>query len=55
MDGDQSAKTMEQGANSALHETEMSSGIHESIKQTVQVLPATLTIPGADGRPAGNG
>lgn len=42
MDGDSSAKTFEQGANSALKETEMSSGIHESVNQIV-CLP-TLTI-----------
>ena len=35
MDGDHTAKSFEQGANSALKENEMSSGIHESVKQTV--------------------
>ena len=35
MDGDNTAKSFEQGANSALKESEMSSGIHESVKQTV--------------------
>lgn len=35
MDGDSTAKSFEQGANSAVKETEMSSGIHESVKQTV--------------------
>lgn len=35
MDGDNTAKSFEQGANSAMKETEMSSGIHESVKQTV--------------------
>lgn len=35
MDGDQSAKTFEQGANSAVKDNEMTSGIHESVKQTV--------------------
>ncbi|KAK4693563.1 hypothetical protein P7C71_g3864, partial [Lecanoromycetidae sp. Uapishka_2] len=34
MDGDHSAKTMEQGANSALKDESMGSGIHESTKQT---------------------
>ncbi|MCJ1459221.1 hypothetical protein MMC28_009598 [Mycoblastus sanguinarius] len=34
MDGDNTAKTFEQGANSALKENEMTSGIHESVKQT---------------------
>ena len=42
MDGDQSAKTFEQGANSALKENEMTSGIHESVKQTVS-LKISLT------------
>ena len=35
MDGDNTAKSFEQGANSAIKENEMSSGIHESVKQTV--------------------
>lgn len=35
MDGDNTAKAFEQGANSAVKENEMSSGIHESVKQTV--------------------
>ncbi|CAF9907723.1 MAG: hypothetical protein ALECFALPRED_003787 [Alectoria fallacina] len=34
MDGDSTAKSFEQGANSAVRENEMSSGIHESVKQT---------------------
>ncbi|MDI1485629.1 MAG: hypothetical protein OHK93_003818 [Ramalina farinacea] len=33
MDGDHTAKTFEQGANSALKENEMSSGVHESVNQ----------------------
>ena len=36
MDGDHTAKTFEQGANSALKENELASGIHESVKQTVR-------------------
>lgn len=36
MDGDHSAKTMEQGANSAMKDDGMASGIHESTKQTVR-------------------
>ena len=36
MDGDNTAKTFEQGANSALKENELSSGIHESVNQTVR-------------------
>lgn len=35
MDGDHTAKSFEQGANSALKENEMSTGIHESVKQIV--------------------
>ena len=38
MDGDNTAKTFEQGANSALKENELTSGIHESVKQTVGAL-----------------
>lgn len=35
MDGDNTAKSFEQGANSALKEgTELSSGIHETVNQT---------------------
>ena len=37
MDGDNSAKTMEQGANSAMKENELTSGIHESVNQTVSI------------------
>ena len=36
MDGDNTAKSFEQGANSALKENELASGIHESVKQTVR-------------------
>lgn len=35
MDGDHTAKTFEQGANSALKDQEMTSGIHESVNQVV--------------------
>ena len=38
MDGDSTAKTFEQGANSALKETELGSGIHESVSQTVRLV-----------------
>ena len=38
MDGDNTAKTFEQGANSAVKETDLSSGIHESVKQAVSAL-----------------
>ena len=42
MDGDHTAKSFEQGANSALKENEMTSGIHESVKQTVRVSESFL-------------
>ncbi|CAD6581279.1 MAG: hypothetical protein ASARMPRED_000569 [Alectoria sarmentosa] len=45
MDADSTAKSFEQGANSAVRENEMSSGIHESIKQT----PAAGEKTTADG------
>lgn len=35
MDGDHAAKSMEQGANSAMKDQEMTSGIHESVNQIV--------------------
>ena len=35
MDGDHTAKTFEQGANSAMKTTEGASGIHESVNQVV--------------------
>ena len=38
MDGDNTAKTFEQGANSAVKENEMTSGLHETVKQTVCFL-----------------
>jgi len=38
MDGDQSAKTMEEGANKAMQGNELSSGIHETVNQTVRGL-----------------
>ncbi|KAI9872214.1 MAG: hypothetical protein M1830_001904 [Pleopsidium flavum] len=34
MDGDHSAKTFEQGANSAMKDQDLTSGIHESVNQT---------------------
>lgn len=43
MDGDHSAKTMEQGANSAMKENEFSSGIHESVNQVVRGLELQTT------------
>ena len=56
MDGDQSAKTMEQGANSAMKDDSMASGIHESVKQTVRppshslLSQISLTHPAARNR-----
>jgi len=44
MDGDQSAKTMEQGANSAMKDDSLASGIHETTKQTV-LSPPTPSSP----------
>lgn len=38
MDGDSSAKAMEQGANSAMKDQELTSGIHESTKQVVCLI-----------------
>ncbi|MCJ1369353.1 hypothetical protein MMC20_000564 [Loxospora ochrophaea] len=45
MDGDHSAKTMEQGANSAMKDQEFTSGVHESINQ----------IPSAGEKTTGTG
>jgi len=36
MDGDQLAKTMEEGANKAMQGSDMTSGIHETVNQTVR-------------------
>jgi len=40
MDGDSSAKTFEAGANSALKDQDLTSGIHESVNQTVRFIAA---------------
>ena len=48
MDGDNTAKTFEQGANSAVKENEMTSGLHESVKQTVGFLCSALTFSAAN-------
>jgi len=48
MDGDQSAKSMEQGANSAMKDDSLASGIHETTKQTVlspTPLPSSSLLP----------
>ncbi|KAG8528942.1 uncharacterized protein KY384_006631 [Bacidia gigantensis] len=34
MDGDHTAKTFEQGANKAMGQNEMTSGVHETVNQT---------------------
>jgi hypothetical protein len=39
MDGDTTAKTMDQGANSAINNAEMSTEIHESNHQAVSSCP----------------
>lgn len=36
MDGDSTAKSFEQGANSALKDQELTSGVYESTNQTVR-------------------
>lgn len=38
MDGDSTAKTFESGANSALKDQDLTSGIHESVNQTVRII-----------------
>ena len=37
MDGDHSAKTMEDGANKAMQGTDMSSGVHETVNPSVNM------------------
>ena len=37
MDGDSTAKTFESGANSAMKDTDLTSGIHETVNQTVRL------------------
>lgn len=44
MDGDNTAKTFEQGANSVTKETELSSGLHESVNQVVFSLPSSFLL-----------
>ena len=44
MDGDQTAKTFEQGANSALKESDLSQGVHESVKQIVSHSPLHIHL-----------
>lgn len=48
MDGDNTAKTFEQGANSAVKENEMTSGLHESVKQTVGLRRSEQTCSAAN-------
>lgn len=54
MDGDHSAKSMEQGANAAMKDQEMTSGIHESVNQVVGLpvpSPAYLYLANSSGSP----
>lgn len=48
MDGDQSAKTMEDGANKAMQGNDLTGGIHETVNQNVlgqsTVLPAFVDL-----------
>ena len=44
MDGDQSAKTFEQGANSAMKDQDLTSGIHESTNQVVSTAASRDTV-----------
>ena len=53
MDGDNTAKTFEQGANSAVKENEMTSGLHETVKQTVCILRSVLRCSAANLHTAG--
>lgn len=50
MDGDTSAKTFEQGANSATKDQEFTSGIHESTNQIVCLVTVMLLCSEADWR-----
>ena len=46
MDGDHTAKTFEQGANSAMKDQEMTGGVHESVNQIVSHrLPYVVPLP----------
>ena len=42
MDGDSTAKSFEQGANSGLKDQELTGGIHESVNQTVRIPSSTV-------------
>ena len=55
MDGDNTAKTFEQGANSAVKENEMTSGLHETVKQTVCFCPSAMQCSAANLHAAGRG
>lgn len=63
MDGDNSAKAMEQGANSAMKDQDLTSGIHESTKQIVRLssigstfrLQLTISKPAAGEKTTGTG
>lgn len=53
MDGDNTAKTFEQGANSAVKENEMTSGLHETVKQTVYFCFSAMPCSAANLHTAG--
>lgn len=53
MDGDNTAKTFEQGANSAVKENEMTSGLHETVKQTVSICSSAMQCSAANLHAAG--
>ncbi len=48
MDGDNTAKTFEQGANSAMKDQELTSGIHESTNQIVCLVTFMVLYCKAD-------
>ncbi|KAL8933603.1 MAG: hypothetical protein Q9211_005690 [Gyalolechia sp. 1 TL-2023] len=63
MDGDNTAKTFEQGANSAMKDQELTSGVHESVHQIVRIIKistemlqqADLEQPAAGDKTQGTG
>ena len=55
MDGDHAAKSMEQGANSAMKDQELTSGIHESVNQIVSSWSDSICLPQAYMKKPGAG
>ncbi|KAL8939806.1 MAG: hypothetical protein Q9216_003157 [Gyalolechia sp. 2 TL-2023] len=45
MDGDHTAKTFEQGANSAMKDQDLTTGVHESVNQIVRILEISSDVP----------